>query len=85
MSQEEEGYVLTGEDCLGLAGVRSSMAMLADFARQIGSPSSSQDLDNKVSWLDSFMDRVGATALLVEMRKEGSSYYIDTSVGDRSS
>lgn len=73
---DKEGYVLTTEDCVGLAGIRSTMGMLADFSRQIGSATGAQDLDNKVQWLDGFMDRIGATGTLARMERDAGAFHI---------
>lgn len=77
MTEESEGYVLSTEDCVGLAGIRSSVAMLSAFAKQIGSEQSAQKLEGELQWLDGFMDRIGATEMLMQSSRQDSAYHID--------
>jgi hypothetical protein len=71
-----EGYELSTEDCLGLEGVRSSVEMLADFSKRIGSAQGSQDLINRLTWLEGFMDRIGATGHLAQLQRQKGEYVI---------
>jgi hypothetical protein len=74
-----EDYVLTERDARGLMLIRASQTAMAEFAVKLGSDSAAQDLQNQVRWLDEFMDRIGATEMLVRRAAEASAYTIDTS------
>lgn len=76
----KEGYELTPEDCMGLAAIRSLTAAMADFTKQIGSMQSSDDFSNRAIWLDKFMDRIGATDMLVKMKIQRETYTIGQEV-----
>lgn len=76
--REKQGYELTATDCEGLANIRSMLAAMADFATAAGSHRGGQDLERRVRWMDSFMDRIGATELLVAHRRERSAFHIPT-------
>jgi hypothetical protein len=74
---DSQGYVLGAEDVLGLVGLRAGQQTMAEFARHIGAPEAAQDYENKVQWLDGFMDRIGATEMLGQMQRD-SGYSIET-------
>lgn len=70
-----EGYALTSDDCMGLMTLRAGQQTMAEFAKHIGAPLASQDYENRVKWLDGFMERIGATDMVRQMQ----GYKIDVS------
>lgn len=81
--EPQEGYVLTDEDCDGLMAVRASTAAMGEFAVKIGAPEAARNYEKQVTWLDGFMDRIGATDMLARRREMRESYSIDTSREER--
>lgn len=74
MNQKTEGYELTPDDCAGLAQIRSTTAAMAEFAAKVSGPQTASEFNNRVKWLDDFMDRIGATAML----RESLAFHVPT-------
>lgn len=73
---KQEGYQLTMEDSVGLLEILSSLSVMSEFARQVGSTQTAEDFELKRRWLEQFMARIGAGDMLARKKMELEGFRI---------